>query len=55
MVRVGVSPKPKPNPHPKPNPNPTQLYGHYGFGHFLMCFDTAAGFTRACAEVNPNT
>lgn len=27
-----------------------QLYGHYGFGHFLMCFDMAAGFTRACTE-----
>ena len=27
-----------------------QLYGHYGFGHFLMCFDMAAGFTHACKE-----
>jgi len=27
-----------------------QLYGHYGFGHFLMCFDSSQGFTHACAE-----
>lgn len=24
------------------------LYGHYGFGHFLECFDSDAGFTPAC-------
>mmetsp|Transcript_36264 Transcript_36264/g.113875 ORF Transcript_36264/g.113875 Transcript_36264/m.113875 type:complete len:333 (+) Transcript_36264:51-1049(+) len=26
------------------------LYGNYGFGHFLMCFDSAGGFTDACAD-----
>ena len=26
------------------------LYGHYGFGHFLACFDSTAGFTDACAD-----
>ena len=26
------------------------LYGNYGFGHFLMCFDSTAGFTSACKE-----
>jgi CubicO group peptidase (beta-lactamase class C family) len=25
-----------------------QLYGLYGFGHFLECFDSADGFTDAC-------
>lgn len=25
------------------------LYGHYGFGHFLECFDSYAGFTKECA------
>jgi len=25
------------------------LYGDYGFGHFLMCFDSVHGFTDACA------
>uniref|UniRef100_A0A7S4BYE5 Uncharacterized protein n=2 Tax=Chrysotila carterae TaxID=13221 RepID=A0A7S4BYE5_CHRCT len=24
------------------------LYGHYGFGHFLECFDNPAGMTEAC-------
>jgi len=24
------------------------LYGHYGFGHFLMCFDSFGGFTDEC-------
>lgn len=24
------------------------LYGNYGFGHFLMCFDSAQGFTDKC-------
>jgi len=26
------------------------LYGNYGFGHFLMCFDSYNGFTDACRE-----
>jgi len=26
------------------------LYGDYGFGHFLMCFDSVKGFTTKCAE-----
>ena len=26
------------------------LYGDYGFGHFLMCFDSVDGFTDACRE-----
>eukprot|EP00656_Telonema_subtile_P057366 TRINITY_DN9412_c0_g1_i3.p1 TRINITY_DN9412_c0_g1~~TRINITY_DN9412_c0_g1_i3.p1 ORF type:complete len:182 (-),score=52.81 TRINITY_DN9412_c0_g1_i3:275-820(-) len=26
------------------------LYGDYGFGHFLMCFDSVDGFTPACAK-----
>jgi len=26
------------------------LYGDYGFGHFLMCFDSVDGFTNKCAE-----
>ena len=26
------------------------LYGNYGFGHFLECYDSAAGFTSACKE-----
>merc|ERR1711972_163928 len=26
------------------------LYGNYGFGHFLMCFDSAAGMTEKCRE-----
>jgi len=26
------------------------LYGDYGFGHFLMCFDSWEGFTPACKE-----
>jgi len=26
------------------------LYGDYGFGHFLMCFDSVAGFTDKCKE-----
>ena len=25
------------------------LYGDYGFGHFLMCFDSVNGFTAECA------
>ena len=25
------------------------LYGHYGFGHFLECFDSYHGYTKACA------
>jgi hypothetical protein len=28
------------------------LYGDYGFGHFLMCFDSTHGFTRECADAN---
>merc|ERR1719277_1449548 len=26
------------------------LYGDYGFGHFLMCFDSVNGFTEECRE-----
>merc|ERR1712039_631335 len=26
------------------------LYGNYGFGHFLMCFDSAEGMTEKCRE-----
>jgi len=26
------------------------LYGDYGFGHFLMCFDSVDGFTSKCAQ-----
>jgi hypothetical protein len=26
------------------------LYGDYGFGHFLMCFDNVRGFTTECKE-----
>ena len=26
------------------------LYGDYGFGHFLMCFDSVKGFTKECQE-----
>jgi len=26
------------------------LYGDYGFGHFLMCFDSYAGFTDTCKQ-----
>jgi len=26
------------------------LYGNYGFGHFLSCFDSTGGFTDACKE-----
>lgn len=26
------------------------LYGHYGFGHFLLCFDSDRGYTDECAE-----
>ncbi|CAE7231537.1 unnamed protein product [Symbiodinium natans] len=26
------------------------LYGDYGFGHFLMCFDSIKGFTKECEE-----
>jgi len=26
------------------------LYGDYGFGHFLMCFDSVDGFTSDCAQ-----
>jgi len=26
------------------------LYGDYGFGHFLMCFDSVDGFTDKCKE-----
>merc|ERR1719382_427590 len=26
------------------------LYGDYGFGHFLMCFDSYAGFTDECKQ-----
>merc|ERR1712196_735134 len=29
-----------------------QLYGKYGFGHFLECFDSIDGFTLACAEAH---
>jgi CubicO group peptidase (beta-lactamase class C family) len=25
------------------------LYGNYGFGHFLECYDSVAGFTEECA------
>lgn len=26
------------------------LYGNYGFGHFLFCFDSVAGMTQACRD-----
>merc|ERR1712228_231839 len=26
------------------------LYGDYGFGHFLMCFDSVHGFTDKCRQ-----
>jgi len=26
------------------------LYGNYGFGHFLLCFDSVDGFTEACQK-----
>jgi CubicO group peptidase (beta-lactamase class C family) len=26
------------------------LYGDYGFGHFLMCFDSVHGFTQQCRD-----
>ena len=26
------------------------LYGDYGFGHFLLCFDSYDGFTKECEE-----
>merc|ERR1711879_1001430 len=26
------------------------LYGRYGFGHFLMCFDSVHGYTPACKD-----
>jgi len=26
------------------------LYGDYGFGHFLMCFDSVDGFTEQCKQ-----
>lgn len=26
------------------------LYGHYGFGHFIACFDSVVGFTAECRE-----
>jgi len=26
------------------------LYGNYGFGHFLECFDSVAGFTSDCRD-----
>lgn len=26
------------------------LYGNYGFGHFLMCFDSVEGMTQACRD-----
>ncbi|CAE7763419.1 unnamed protein product [Symbiodinium sp. CCMP2456] len=28
------------------------LYGDYGFGHFLMCFDSVKGFTKECEEAH---
>lgn len=28
------------------------LYGHYGYGHFLECFDSATGFTPECEAAN---
>lgn len=28
------------------------LYGVYGFGHFLMCYDSVRGFTKECADAN---
>jgi len=28
------------------------LFGHYCFGHFYECFDSAAGFTEACREAD---
>ncbi|CAE8640828.1 unnamed protein product [Polarella glacialis] len=28
------------------------LYGNYGFGHFLLCFDSTAGFTQACKDAH---
>lgn len=27
-----------------------QLYGNYGFGHFLECFDSVSGFTEKCRK-----
>lgn len=30
--------------------NQYSLYGDYGFGHFLMCFDSVDGFTQKCKE-----
>ena len=26
------------------------LYGNYGFGHFLMCFDSVNGMTDECRQ-----
>ena len=26
------------------------LYGDYGFGHFLLCFDSYNGFTKECKD-----
>lgn len=26
------------------------MYGDYGFGHFLFCFDSPEGFTDACRD-----
>ncbi len=28
------------------------LYGSYGFGHFLECFDSVVGYSAACKEAN---
>lgn len=30
--------------------NDYTLYGNYGFGHFLNCFDSVHGFTKECKE-----
>mmetsp|Transcript_56313 Transcript_56313/g.119856 ORF Transcript_56313/g.119856 Transcript_56313/m.119856 type:complete len:457 (-) Transcript_56313:342-1712(-) len=31
------------------------LYGDYGFGHFLWCFDSVNGMTKACREEKTHT
>lgn len=32
--------------------NTYTLYGNYGFGHFLSCFDSVHGFTKECEEAH---
>lgn len=31
------------------------LYGDYGFGHYLGCFDSVAGFTQECKDAKVHT